>query len=367
MCRSLSVVLKQDIWLCNLNRNDIKKIFENTFWRDVLISWSKINYDSKLHSQESLEIAEQYLWYNSDIRINNIPFIFAKAYHSGLNTVGQLFSYTGGLLSVDVITNLFELTVMQYNSIVAALPKNWKRLLKEPIVMSDEPANKRDQYLNKSNIARIVYKKVNQSMTPLHKAYDKWIKNNEIIEFDQYCELFKNLYKITNNSKLRSFQFRILHSAIITNVQLEKWKLKSNNYCSFCKTGKETVQHLLFGCEYVKQIWKWVVSKCNSISPDQIVITEKSVMQNNVNETPMHIFNFICLVTKCYIYSSRCLDKMLCNYALDSMIEKYRSYELFQAKKDNKLHIHCKKWFIENRYNGTGLDSRVVTEYINDT
>ena len=44
----------------------------------------------------------------------------------------------------------------------------------------------------------------------------------------------------TNESKLRVFQFKLLHRKLATNYFLFKIGIKSNDQCSFCKESSET-------------------------------------------------------------------------------------------------------------------------------
>ena len=366
MENSLCPILEQDIWLCNLNTKDVKKLFKDSFWRDVLLSWSAINHESLIYSQEVNKIAESYLRHNSDIRINNIPFLFKDAYNAGLTQVCQLLSIDGGLMDIEITAKMFDLPIMHVNSIVSALPKKWKTLFKEKIELS----NKMTTYELYSNCAKVsskAYKEINSSTMPFQTAHIKWSRKNYDISYDDFCELFVNLYKCTNNAKLRSFQYRILHSAIITNIHLKKWKIKQSNLCTFCNLTEESVLHLMFQCQKTTAIWQeYVTNKLKSIAVEPFDINEKSVMENRIHTNPCHVFNFICLATKMYIYSSKCAQKALAPQALDAQIERYKNYEFYEAKKTNKLLFHCKKWFIPKQYNGTGLEDDFVREYVNN-
>ena len=259
--------------------------------------------------------------------------------------------------------NMFELTLMQFNSIISALPKQWKVLLKEKISL-DTAVTKYDTYSKCVKPSAKAYKEINASNMPFLTAHCKWIRKNYNVSFDDFCELFGNLYKCTNNAKLRSFQYRLLHSAVITNVQLKKWKIKQSSNCSLCNSVEETIIHLMFQCPVVLAIWRgYVTDKLRSITDEPFDLNEKTVMENRIHPNPAHVFNFVCLVTKMYIYSSKCVQKKLTSMALDAQIERYKSYELYEAKKSNKLFLHCKKWFIPEKYNGTGLEEEIIQEY----
>ena len=133
------------------------------------------------------------------------------------------------------------------------------------------------------------------------------------------------------------------------------------------KREKETMLHLLYKCEVVKEIWQEIKKLCKGITDkDNCEISEENIMLNRVNGKPSHIFNFITIVTKQYIYATKCSDKKLSFQELKGKIELFQRYELFQAKKDDKVTQHCRKWYIENEYNGTGLEDEIVNRYIHD-
>ena len=68
----------------------------------------------------------------------------------------------------------------------------------------------------------------------------------------EYCNLFKKIYLVTNHSKLRSFQYRTLLHAVITNRNVYHSGLIETDLCTFCKSMPETTRHLLFNCEGTK-------------------------------------------------------------------------------------------------------------------
>ena len=192
-------------------------------------------------------------------------------------------------------------------------------------------------YMKKIKGVSYYYNTVNQTGGLLNKAHEKWRKHVDGgIEIEEFKTLFSNLYKVTNNVKLRSFQYRMLHSAIVTKQHLFRWKITKNNLCYFCKEEKETITHLMYNCIKIQPVWKFVEKICDDIShTEECHITEKSVMSNMINRKPEHIFNFICLVTKQFIYASKCCEKQMSNTALKEKICKYKNFELFQAKSEN--------------------------------
>ena len=66
---------------------------------------------------------------------------------------------------------------------------------------------------------------------------------------------FTKRVKLEKEIKLKEFNFKLLHGILLCNRNLEKWKLKSNDKCDVCSLSK-TIEHLLYGCTYVKPLWR---------------------------------------------------------------------------------------------------------------
>ena len=112
--------LKEDIWRCSIAPEDVKNLkISNTFWKDVLWAWSQYNFFHK----KSIE--NQLIWYNSEIRIRNKPFMWNDIYSKGLKYVYQLFE-NGCFKDFEVVQEQFGLSKLRYNSLKSAIPREWK-------------------------------------------------------------------------------------------------------------------------------------------------------------------------------------------------------------------------------------------------
>ena len=370
MKNSLSPIMGDEIWKCNLSYKDADAIFPDNFWKDVLKSWAKINY-KKLNECDSInDIKNQCIWYNTHLRLNKLPFLFSKPYKNGLIRIEQLCDPKGGFFDVVELCNNYKMSIMQCNSLLSSIPKIWKSKLGHEDTFKKEEFNV-EKIRKKEKIAAFSYEVMNMRESAIKTAFQKWDgKVSYEIDNESFEQLFHNLYKVTNNIKLRSYQYRLLHSSIVTKQHLYRWKITQDNLCYFCKKEKETITHLMVECSEIQFIWQSIKTQCTEIASSEMCsINERTIMENLLNPVPDHIYNFFCLVTKQYIYATKCTGKKLSIAELSSRIDKYRRFELFQAKKDNKLTQHCKKWQIKNNtvnYNGTGLENEFINAYIYD-
>ena len=223
----------------------------------------------------------------------------------------------------------------------------------------------------KHNVSKY-YKHVNTSNLPSKVALRKWnIHVDSNLEMSEFDCLFKYIRLVTVNVKLRSFQYRILHSALVLNTHLFRWGIKQNNRCTFCSTNKEMIRHLFWECSVTKQLWQNLWVYCKKISSSEMAdFTFEKVMMNLVNAKPNHIFNFFVLIVKEYVYVMKCLGKTPAFETIKYRIERNRSYELYYAKANDKVRKHCDKWLIQKAnktmYNGTGLTDEFIQRYVID-
>ena len=122
--QSICRTLKDQIWSCNLDKKDINTLkIKNPFWKNVMEAWCNLNYVKFVPPDE---IMYQCIWYNSHIRVRGMPLLDNNAYQNGLIFVHQLFNDQGRLKAADQLSNEFNVPILQINSILSALPKDWR-------------------------------------------------------------------------------------------------------------------------------------------------------------------------------------------------------------------------------------------------
>ena len=207
----------------------------------------------------------------------------------------------------------------------------------------------------------------------MHYKFLKWkqeLGDNFCETLMDFRQLHSEVYKLTNVSKLRSFQYRVLQRGLITNIQLYKWQVVSSNMCTFCSKEKETVSHLLYECDSVKEFWDKVCELVHTRYPTiETIWNVQSVLNNRVVKTVHHVVNFICLFAKQHIYAQRCLKKQLSIAHFKRSLLQVENMEKYIAMKNGKIELHDKKWSckgiagqVESR--GLALNDYVI-EYIN--
>ena len=327
---NIAPYLDSDIWRCNLQAKQINMIIEkkvNPFWYDVM--------ESVMLMKQSRNEDSDFLWYNKEICIDNSPCFWLTPYQKGLKVISDLYD-EGRLKSMYKLYHDFNLSLMQANSLISAIPKRLK-----------------DKYRTTSMVVRYegscsaIYESLIDDNTVLaKKCKQREMDLNIQIDYAGFLKSFRNIYSVSNIPKYRSFQYWLIQRAVTTNIHLKHWNMKEDDLCTFCRSHRETYVHLFVHCEKVKPIWLSLENWMQNFSEDKIDFSEENVIWNVLVDEPSRIDNFLCLVTKQYIYRQRCLGRELSYQELRRSILNIRDMEKYIATKNKKLDKHYRKWDI---------------------
>ena len=151
------------------------------------------------------------------------------------------------------------------------------------------------------NLATFVYNDFTKEETKDNeKLFLKWYEDLGIME-EEINKAMCNIYIVTNVPKFQNFQYRLLHRAIVTNIELYRWKIINSDLCSLCNEEQETLEHLLIKCKEVKPLWEYIKEYAIKYT-NNVCLTSKNIMLNNVTDSWKSVVNFLVLVCKQYIY-----------------------------------------------------------------
>ena len=112
-----------------------------------------------------------------------------------------------------------------------------------------------------------VYRFLSDDVMLIHSKYIKWrqeIGPDFCESLLDYGRMHQYGYTMTNVPKLRSFQYRLLQRGIITNIQLCRWGIVSNEKCSFCMEEPWNTSSFVLGvpiCEHNMEIFTRLYSR----------------------------------------------------------------------------------------------------------
>ena len=248
------------------------------------------------------------------------------------------------MMNATTAKEQFDLNFVELNALVEAVPRTWVINAKQ----GETPIGnvKLERLITpKTNISRVVYQELTTDYSALTQKANLWnVDLNLDMSIDDFLKHFTRLFVTTNIPKLRSFQFRILHRAIVLNSHLFHWKIRNDNMCSFCDSAKETLMHFFVECPQVEIMWSQLSDYISQHSGKSIQVTKATILLNTVDKNASNIANFLALLLKQYLYRQRCGKKRLQFKEFIAYVKEVEHTEKYIAIKNNKLSKHAKKW-----------------------
>ena len=335
------------MWQFNISANDVEKICSDVTTRNPLYqiwkAWSLINYEYP----EPEDIPSQIIWGNSCIKRANVPFMMKKAINSNLDYLYQLINLEkpNSLLSYDELTECYGpiLTILEYNSLLAAIPPAWRNILKYGDQTTQEKT-KFERLEETKNRTRYFYSSLVMLKKSPQAVKEIWERDLGIhISSEEWSIMWIGIFKSTNSVKLRDFQYRILNRILTTNLSRSKYSEISPN-CTFCQDNCETIRHLMFECKESSQLWQALRKWLKYAVKVDLTLTLPLVILNNYRGKNAKIVNTLILIMKRYIYVSKCKNEQLRFPNFIEQANYVQKIEKINATRKDKIYVHEKKW-----------------------
>ena len=347
------IIIPDKSWFhsINLHQNDSRNYYVfDSFWSEAFTHWCEITFTAP---QTFQEILCQPLWYNSNIRINDKPIYFPKLADQGIICMADLYKPNNNsnecLYSLEELREIFNVNIpwLTYLSIKKAIPKIWLALIKGP---SENVQPPNGDHIMKDKQVKIFYKTLINKDDHLSKYAQRWESENLVInDLEKYKQCFSNLYKMSDNIKLRDFQYRLLLCKIPCNKQTKMWRLSESEYCTHKCNEVEDIFHTLYSCKYSKRIWLFIQNIIPNIKI--LPLNEEKIVLNTIHQNVRHIVNNIVLLTKQYLYRHRCQSKLPSINGIKKEINLLYNIEKYNATKNRKVKSFYARWSPLSIYN----------------
>ena len=295
--------------LGNTYVNQCIQRISNPFWKHVLRAYSVF------HNNVTISTFSDYLaepiFYNSNIKIGNKEIYRQDLFDAGLTQVADFYSDNGQIFSWEEfkeIQNIETVNYLEYYGITRSVTKYLAKLNIDPgthNAPSERPAAVNTLINENMKASQIVYNALISSNSQM-KIVTKW---ESIFEDElEWSKIFLLPKKTTKDTKLRWFQYRLLHRILPSNTYLKKIGIKNDDKCGFCNHDVEDINHLFWHCEKVQTFWNdfidWIHSNC--IHTQYLNLDLQLVLfgfrKNNKTDKG---FDLLLLLAKFYIYKCK--------------------------------------------------------------
>ena len=199
-----------------------------------------------------------------------------------------------------------------------------------------------------TNTCRKVYQGLTERKATLPlKSQDKCMK--EIVTAETTTVNWEKTYllafKCTKETKLREFQFKLLHRRIATNDYLCKIGLKQSDLCTFCGEETENLTHLFLRCKYSKSFWEefsqWLA---HNTSNTEGFVPSEAILLGIVTESKNLLLHHLIFLARHHIYTCKLKETRPCFEMYKQLVYNTLQIENKIAIVNNSMHVFKKKW-----------------------
>ena len=289
------------------------------------------------------------IWHNSLVKVNKRPVYIDQWYRKGVRIIGD-FIHGETFLTKDEFESKFGLQGicwLTYHGILSSLSKLFRSrkitLNLQPDLIAPFIPPLYHVLIKHEKCCKHVYNFLSSkqiSPTGIIRWNNKF--NLHIVPED----VFKICFKITEDTKIQWFQFRLLHRILPVGQYLKKIGATNNELCSFCDHSVESLEHVFFNCDTASAIWdnlEYIIfEKTNTVVHFDFSMVMFGVLSNQYPYKDT--LNFIIIYTKFYMYINLKKHDLPNMNGLISFLSQNFKIQRFIACKHDKISLFDDKW-----------------------
>jgi hypothetical protein len=248
------------------------------FWGDVMKAYAEVH--NKMERQELTmhEIKEQKLNNNRHIIIGTGMINYVYLIDKNIDTIDDWVNKYGLLWNLRIMKEKgFKGNWLDYMQIVQAIPKTWRNILVEKANTYEDIRYIQLKRMGLASKAE-VKNELLQSKLELPSSIKYWNSIEGMGTSQQKWKgRFKLIRKMTEETKLLYFQYRILHNVLPTNERLYRQKQIDTKMCNECNEI-EDIKHMLLTCSKQKDLWTKVKEMIQQIEGTEFVLNDAGIL-----------------------------------------------------------------------------------------
>jgi hypothetical protein len=256
----------EHIPLYNTNTKEFDKI-PDSFYRNLMKKWADIHHFTPYNGEQ---VCREILWNNSFIKIDNKTVNFKTWKNQGIIFVQHLLNGNGQFSSKHELENKFTINIrqMQYNALLSAIPKEWKKLIAEDpncnnyLVFLDCKIQINESMKKLEELKTVdIYKHLISTIKQKPTSEIRWEETAGVqLDNIEWEKIYNNPYRLTRDTRVISFSFKVTHRVLACNHMLKRWKIEPSSQCSYCSEPDDVIEHYLVACEHTRRFWDAVLN-----------------------------------------------------------------------------------------------------------
>ena len=252
----------------NIKSLDLANKIPN-FYYEILKNWIICGGGQKDNVQKFYQIRQQIIWGNRHIKRKGKCLIFPHWIESDIVYINDIIDKDGLISEKIILSKLQNKTnwISEVQVIKSCIPKEWKKILVSPQSRLSKVTVKVEFQLKSAEKNKLMCLKLqNLTSKDIYKfllmredttatGFNVWrTKFNDMLV---PSKIRKNLTFIFNNfheNRIKMFKWKLLHSILVNQELLYKWKIADNPKCNIC-SETEDYEHFFLKCKFVKCSW----------------------------------------------------------------------------------------------------------------
>ena len=124
--------------------------------------------------------------------------------------------------------------------------------------------------LNQRNFCNLFNVKIHTEDQTGPKCWSEKLSLNR----DVWTRIFKSLKNICKETKLKEFQFKLIHRPIVTKKELFRFGIKTDNECLYWG-DKDSIEHSFIECVFTKMFIQSVLDWFTQVNMCQIPLLQR--------------------------------------------------------------------------------------------
>ena len=217
-----------------------------------------------------------------------------------------------------------------------ALPSQWRDSLNRSLYSVKKAFNLQEQIVLRLNwqntsinkaVSKTIYRELRNRVITIPSTQEKY--RSSFVSDTLHCpEIYSLPHRVTSDTKLCEFQFKLLNKYLATNAFLYKIGVASSPLCSFCEKENESLEHIFIHCNYAEEFRAEVIKWLRSLNVNISNLNDKEIMLGMPNCKDELLVNHVLLIAKQYLYFCRCIKTFPIFKVFMSRLRKIQNLEL---------------------------------------
>ena len=273
---------------------------KNPFWKETWLAFSELCADP----ETAQEISNQSLWNNQMIKKQGKTLFIKNLEERGIQNIGDLLDENLSFLSFQDFKNKYniEWNFIGYTGLINSISRGWRQSLSQREQRVQNTAFSLEKAMAAASSTKFFYQHlINMKKDIPIKTFQKWSDAlQKRFNLEDWNAKNRLIYSSTNDTKLRSLQYKIIHRRYPTKDFLFKIKITDDDLCSFCNNEKETLEHVFYKCKTTRKFQNDLIETFDDILEEDSL--EFFLMGSNQCGRAA---NFIALFQRNYIHLCR--------------------------------------------------------------